>query len=151
MDDEPIVKDIRIDAPPEIVFEFFTNPAKLIRWLGLKAELDPRPGGIFRVDPNGRDVIRGTYLEMVPHSKVVFTWGWGAPGHRVPVGSTRVEITLERDGTGTRLRLTHRNLPSSSRKGHDVGWTHYLDRLKTASEGGDPGVDPLANPDTRHG
>jgi uncharacterized protein YndB with AHSA1/START domain len=57
VDDEPIVKDIRIDAPPEIVFEFLTNPAKLIRWLGLKAELDPRPGGIFRVDPNGRDVV----------------------------------------------------------------------------------------------
>ncbi len=151
MDDGPIVKDIRIDAPPEIVFEFLTDPAKLIRWLGLRAELDPRPGGIFRVDPNGRDVIRGTYLETVPHSRVVFTWGWEAPGRGVPAGSTKVEITLARDGTGTRLRLTHRNLPSGSRKGHDERWTHYLDRLKTASEGGDPGVDPLANPESRHG
>jgi len=151
VDDGPIVKDIRIDAPPEIVFEFLTDPAKLIRWLGLRAELDPRPGGIFRVDPNGRDVIRGTYLETVPHSRVVFTWGWEAPGRGVPAGSTKVEITLARDGTGTRLRLTHRNLPSGSRKGHDERWTHYLDRLKTASEGGDPGVDPLANPESRHG
>ena len=147
--DGPIVKDIRIDAPPEIVFEFLTDPAKLIRWLGLRAELVARPGGIFRVDPNGRDVIRGAYLDVVPHSRVVFTWGWEAR-QDLPVGSTIVEITLEGDGTGTRLRLVHRNLPTDSREGHDKGWAHYLSRLKTVSEGGEPGVDPLADPQVPH-
>jgi uncharacterized protein YndB with AHSA1/START domain len=147
--DEPIVKNIRIDASPEIVFEFLTDPRKLIQWLGLRAELTPRAGGIFRVDPNDRDIIRGTYLEVVPYSKVAFTWGWEAR-QDLPAGSTVVEITLERDGTGTLLRLVHSNLPTDSREGHDKGWTHYLSRLKTASEGGDPGADPLADPDVPH-
>jgi uncharacterized protein YndB with AHSA1/START domain len=149
--DDPIVKTIHIDAPPEVVFEFLTNPAKLTRWLGLRAELEPRPGGIFRVDPNTRDVIRGTYLEVVPPSRVVFTWGWEEPGREVPAGSSTVEIELEREGKGTRLQLTHRNLPPPSREGHEKGWTHYLDRLKTVSEGGNPGADPLADPAMRHG
>jgi uncharacterized protein YndB with AHSA1/START domain len=64
--------------------------------MGIRAERDPREGGIFRVDPNGRDVIRGTYLQVVPPFRVVFTWGWEEKGRRVPAGSTRVEIELTR-------------------------------------------------------
>ena len=41
-----------------------------------------------------------TYLEVLPPSRVVFTWGWEEKGHRVPAGSTRVEIELKRSGTG---------------------------------------------------
>ena len=63
----------------------------MVRWMGLETELDPQPGGKYRLDPNGRDVIQGTYLEVVPNSKIVFTWGWDQPGHRVPAGSTTVE------------------------------------------------------------
>jgi uncharacterized protein YndB with AHSA1/START domain len=148
---EPIVKIIHIDAPPELVFKFLTEPDRLVRWLGLRAELDPRPGGRFRIDPNTRDIICGTYVEVVPSRRVVFTWGWEELGHQVPAGSTTVEIDLERDETGTRLRLTHRHLPPGSLEGHEKGWTHYLDRLKTASEGGNPADDPLADPAIRHG
>jgi uncharacterized protein YndB with AHSA1/START domain len=77
----------------------------MIRRMGTKAEIDPQPGGMYRLDPNGRDVIRGKYLEVIPDSRVVFTWGWQEPGHRVPVGSTSVEIDLQAEGNGTRLRL----------------------------------------------
>ena len=148
---EPIVKEIYIEASPEIIFEFLTNQENFLRWMGLRAELDPRPGGIFRVDPNGRDIIRGTYLEVVPPSRVVFTWGWEEKGHRVPAGSTRVEVELEREGNGTRLRLTHRNLEGEARDAHEKGWAHYLVRIKIVCEGGDPGSDPLADPNVRHG
>ena len=65
-DDRPIVKEIFIHGSPELVFGFLSEPAKMVRWIGLTAEIDPRPGGIFRVDPNGRDVIRGEVLEVVP-------------------------------------------------------------------------------------
>jgi uncharacterized protein YndB with AHSA1/START domain len=64
--------------------------------MGIRAERDPREGGIFRVDPNGRDVIRGTYLQVVPPFRVVCTWGSEEKGRRVPAGSTRVEIELTR-------------------------------------------------------
>ena len=51
MASEPIVKEMYIDAPPSIVFKFLTDPKKMIRWMGIRAEIDPRPGGIYRVEP----------------------------------------------------------------------------------------------------
>src|SRR5258708_40297885 len=43
---DPIIREIDIEAAPETVFEFFTDPAKLTRWLAVEATLDPRPGGV---------------------------------------------------------------------------------------------------------
>ena len=105
----PLFKEILIDAPPSVVFQFLTDPAKMIRWMGISAEIDPKPGGIYRLDPNGRDVIRGEYLEVVPDSRVVFTWGWEKPSPgmpAVPAGSTQVEIDLQPENGRTRLRLS---------------------------------------------
>jgi len=151
MASDPIVKEIYIDAPPSAVFQFLTDPAKMIRWMGIRAEIDPKPGGIYRVEPNGRDVIRGEYIEVVRDSRVVFTWGFEGGGYGVAAGSSRVEIDLTREGKGTRLRLVHRELPPPAREGHDAGWGHYLGRLKTVCEGGEVGRDPMADPAVRHG
>ena len=151
MASDPIVKEIYIDAPPAVVFEFLTDPKKMIRWMGIRAEIDPRPGGVYRVVPNGRDVIRGEYLEVVADSRVVFTWGFEGGGYHVAAGSSRVEIDLTPEGRGTRLRLVHRELPPEARDGHDSGWGHYLGRLKTVSEGGEVGRDPMSDPAVRHG
>jgi uncharacterized protein YndB with AHSA1/START domain len=148
---EPIIKEIYIEASPKIVFEFLTDPQKILRWMGVSAHLEPTPGGVFQIDPNGRDLIRGTYLEVVPHSRVVLTWGYVEEGHRVPAGSTVVEIELKPEGKGTRLRLTHRDLEAEARDAHDTGWPHYLERLKTASEGRETGPDQFADPSIRHG
>jgi uncharacterized protein YndB with AHSA1/START domain len=147
----PLVKEIYIEAPVERVFDFLTDPVKMLRWMGVSAELDPRPGGIYRLDPNGGDVVRGEYLEVVPNSKVVFTWGFEGAAHSVPAGSTVVEITLDPRDQGTWLRLTHRDLPPEARDKHDYGWGHYLRRLKIVGEGGNPGRDPLSDPSVRHG
>ncbi len=93
----PLIKEIFIDARPSVVFQFLTDPAKMIRWMAIRAEIDPKPGGIYRLDPNGRDVILGEYLEVIPDSRVVFTWGWENPSPgmpAVPAGSTQVEIAI---------------------------------------------------------
>lgn len=119
--------------------------------MGIRAEIEPKPGGIYRVDPNGRDVIRGEYLEVVKDSRVVFTWGFEGGGYHVAAGSSRVEIDLMPEGKGTRLRLVHRELPPEALDGHDAGWGHYLGRLKTVCEGGEVGRDPMSDPAVRHG
>ena len=67
--------EVRIAARPETVFSFFTDPDRMIQWKGIEATLDARPGGVYRVNINGRDVARGEYLEVTPHSRIVFTWG----------------------------------------------------------------------------
>lgn len=148
---EPLVREIFIAAPPERVFAFLVDPAKMVRWIGVHVELDARPGGILRIDPNGRDVASGKVLEVVPSARLVFTWGWENSAHGVPPGSTVVEFDLAPEGAGTRLTLTHRDLPDATREDHGTGWTHYLGRLRILAAGGDPEPDPLASPDTRHG
>ena len=141
-DSEALEREIRVAASPETVFSFFADPAKMTRWKGKSATLDPRPGGIYRVDMNGRDIARGEYVEVVPHSRVVFTWGWEAEGSPLPPGSSTVEVSFIPDGDGTIVRLRHLGLPADQRDAHDEGWTHYMARLAVAGAGQDPGTNP---------
>jgi len=143
---DAVVREVRISAPPELVFDYFVDPQKMIQWKGIVAELDPRPRGIYRVDMNGRDVILGTYLEIDRPRRVVMTFGWDAPEPLIPPGSTRVEVDLIAEGENTLVRLTHRGLPAAAAEQHAIGWEHYLERLVVAGEGRDPGADPWLNP-----
>ncbi|MGZ6164275.1 MAG: SRPBCC family protein [Myxococcaceae bacterium] len=147
---QPVEVSIWIAAPPEAVFPFLTAPEKLVQWIGLVAELEPHPGGLFRVDMNHRTVVRGRYLEVRPPERVVFTWGH-EDGTVLPAGSSTVEIVLIPDRGGTRVELRHSGLPGSEQEAHRFGWGHYIARLKTRMEGGDPGPDRYAAPDAVHG
>jgi uncharacterized protein YndB with AHSA1/START domain len=140
--ERPLRNEVRIDAPPEVVFPYFTDPARMVDWMGIAALLDPRPGGTFRVEANGRDVVLGEYVELDAPHRIVFTWGFAGTDHTVPAGATRVEVTLEPDGDGTRLVLLHHGLPDAARASHGEGWTHYLARLAAGAAGRSPGPDP---------
>jgi uncharacterized protein YndB with AHSA1/START domain len=142
---EVLEREVRIDASPETVFEFFVDPEKMVRWKGRKAELDPRPGGMYRVEISDQAVARGEYVSIEPPDRVVFTWGWEGQEsgpHAVAPGSSRVEISLEPDGDGTIVRLRHFDLPEGSLEIHGQGWDLYLGRLAVVAAGGDPGPDP---------
>ena len=139
-----VEKEVRIAARPETIFSFFTDPALMVKWKGIEATLDPKPGGVYRVSINGRDVASGAYVEVVPHTRVVFTWGWEGEGSAVPPGTSTVEITLVPDGAETIVRLRHLNLPQDEREQHSQGWDHFMPRLVIAAEGRDPGPDPWA-------
>ena len=89
--------EIHIAAPPETVFSFFTDPEKMVRWMGIAADLDARPGGLYRVDINGRDVARGEYVVVEPPSRVVIAFGWeGEDENPVPPGSTTLAAYRKR-------------------------------------------------------
>jgi uncharacterized protein YndB with AHSA1/START domain len=146
-----VEREVRIEASPATVFEFFVEADKMSRWMGCRAELDPRPGGIYRVEINEQAVARGEYVEVEPPGRVVVTFGWegqeaGSEEHSVPAGSSRVEITLEPDGEGTLVRLRHLGLPEQSLEIHGQGWDQYLPRLAEAAAGRDPGPDPNTQP-----
>ena len=89
-----VEKTVRVAARPETVFPFFTDPKKMAMWKGTEIDIDPRPGGLYRVNVNGRDVASGKYVEVTPNSKVVFTWGWEGKDQEVPPGASTVEVTL---------------------------------------------------------
>jgi uncharacterized protein YndB with AHSA1/START domain len=133
VDANVIERVVRIAARPETVYAHLTESALYVRWKGREADLDPRPGGIFRVRFE-KDVARGEFVEAIPYRRVVFTWGWeGNP--ITPPGSSRVEIDLEPDGEGTRLRLVHSGLPVETLAGHTEGWDHFLPRLAEVAAG----------------
>jgi uncharacterized protein YndB with AHSA1/START domain len=139
--------ELRIGARPETVFSFFTDPVRMVQWMGEQATLDPRPGGACRIgfQPATAErvyAVAGEFIELEPYSRIVFTWGWEDEFFRTPPQSTAVEVTLTPDGDGTILRLTHRRLPPTAVGLHRRGWEHYLARLSTAAAGGDPGADP---------
>ena len=136
-----LVREIMIDATPETIWPFLTEPGKHIEWDGTVAELDPRPGGVYRVLVAGQYQSAGEYVEVEPMRKVVFTFGWEQEGHPIPPGSTTVEITLQPEGDKTRVRLMHRGLPDDAISDHGSGWAHYLQRLAVRASGDDPGPD----------
>jgi uncharacterized protein YndB with AHSA1/START domain len=136
-----LTRDVLVDASPETIWPFLVEPERHLEWLGTEVDLDPRPGGHYRVLVYGQHPSSGEYLEVVPHERVVFTFGWAEEGHPIPPGSTTIEISLHPEGAKTRVRLTHRGLPEDAVSDHTGGWDRYLDRLATCVAGGDPGPD----------
>jgi len=134
--------ETRIAASPETVFGFFTDPAKMVQWMGTEATLDPRPGGVCRINPTGHAVMSGEFLEVEPPRRIVFAWGWETQMFSTPPQSTIVEVSLTADGEQTVVRLAHRRLRPGAVRFHQVGWEHYLPRLAAVASSGDPGDDP---------
>jgi uncharacterized protein YndB with AHSA1/START domain len=143
-----VERTVRIEADPETIFSFFTDPEKMVRWMGNSATLDPRPNGVFELNIVGDYLFVGEYVEVEPYSRVVFTWGYGdRPGvvsNPLPPGSSTVEVLLVPDGEATIVRLLHRDLPEDVQSFHVLGWDNYLARLVVVGEGGDPGPDEMA-------
>lgn len=145
--DDVVVREVRIRARPETIWEFFVDPEKVVRWKGVDAQIEARPGGARRIDIHGgRDIAAGEHVILEPPRRLVFTWGWEGD-EQVPPGSSTVEVTLTADGDETVVRLEHRDLPSADqREKHAMGWDHYLGRLGVAATGGDPGPDEMMMP-----
>jgi uncharacterized protein YndB with AHSA1/START domain len=158
--------EVRVAARPETIFSYFTDPSKMVQWMGAQAMLDPRPGGVCRIVfqtpetradsiraefgadevPEGADpnvgVMAGKFVEVDPPRRIVLTWGWEQKLFAVPPQSTEVEVTFTGEGAETIVHIAHRRLPAHAVAFHRVGWEHYFPRLAIAAAGGVPGPDP---------
>ena len=143
MTSRDVVAERLVAARPETIFRFFADDRRWLIWQGVDAEIDLRPGGVFRVNVTGDGFASGRFVEVVPNRKLIFTWGWEDPGSPLPPGSSTVEIELIEAPNGTLLRLTHKDLPESEREIHRFGWENYAARLSAVGEGRDPGPDPM--------
>ena len=131
---ETLAYEMRIEAPPEVVWSHWVEADRIVRWMGDVARLEPRPGGEFRLEYGSGDIALGEFVEVAPHRRLVFTWGWDEDGAAVPAGASTVEVELDPldDGAATLLRLRHTGLPGDSRGSHDEGWRYFLPRLSEA-------------------
>ena len=138
MSREPIVQERVIAAAPEVVFSAWSDPESLRVWMcpspdisRASAEVDFRVGGSFRIVMHGKEGDygqTGEYLEIDAPNRLVFTW----VSDFVPPeeAKTRVTVTFEPVGSGTRLVLTHDELPESDTyEGHRGGWATIIDKL----------------------
>jgi uncharacterized protein YndB with AHSA1/START domain len=127
----------RIKAPPARVYAAWTRPEHLAQWFGpdagpvLSAELDPRVGGRFRVVFQTLDgqthECRGTYREVQPDRRLVFTWHWVT----MPEHESLVTVELRSIPEGTELNFTHAQLPDeAARDSHRHGWNGAFDKLE---------------------
>jgi uncharacterized protein YndB with AHSA1/START domain len=142
--DQQLVITRTFDAPPELLFALWTQREHLLNWFAPRdgdrdfttpsAEVDVRPGGEYRIcirSPDGVDYpMRGTYREVTPPRRLVFTHAWenttaGPIGHE-----TLITVTFEPEGAGTRLTFRQAFFTSvASRDSHRGGWSECLDRL----------------------
>jgi uncharacterized protein YndB with AHSA1/START domain len=134
--------EIDIAAAPDRVFDYFVQPELLVRWMGDFAKLEARDGGLFAVDINGV-IIRGSFVKVERPSLIEIAWG-EAGNEEMPPGSTRLVVRFTAHGGGTLVELEHSGLSPREVAKHAMGWPHFLDRLRVAGGGGDPGADPWA-------
>ena len=138
MEAEPYRDTIHIAAAPEAVFDYFTNPELLVRWMGDEAQLEPRPGGLFRL-VIGQRTVEGRYLSVERPRRVVISWGRRG-SRQLPPGKSVLEVNLTAEAGGTRVSVVHSGLPDAERPRHALGWRHYFERLQLVVQGRDPGA-----------
>jgi uncharacterized protein YndB with AHSA1/START domain len=117
------------NAPARIVFEAWTKPELFRRWwlpksMGmslLSCEMDVRVGGKYRLEfePDAMAFF-GTYLEVTPHSRLVWTNEEGGEGGPVTT------VTFEEEG-GKTLLVMHELY--SSKEALDAAGTGAADAM----------------------
>ena len=131
-----IEQTVRINASPPTVWAFWTDPQRLAEWWAGSAEVEAKPGGLYRVVMAEGPVMRGSFVELDPFTRLVFTFGWeeGAPAGPLPPGSSTVEVALTPEGGGTVLVLRH-TLPAIHAADHRKGWGHFVGERLAAAAG----------------
>jgi len=129
----------RLRARPEKVYVAWTQAAQLAQWFGppnmkpatLSADLDVRTGGRFRISFTRDDgeyfEAGGSYREVVPNEKLVFTWAW----HSTPERESLVTVSIKPDGAGALMIFTHEQFfDETARDSHNKGWTELFTQLE---------------------
>ena len=158
-DNDTIMAEIFVAAPPARVFQAISDPAQTAQWWGQKGlyrltetSADVRVGGRWLsagVGQDGRQFkVEGEYLEVDPPRLLVHTWN---PSYH-NIGNTVVRWELEprpvhglqhagpqRVGTGTLVRIRHSGFAGNVEavRGHGEGWKRVLAWLQAFAEKGE--------------
>jgi uncharacterized protein YndB with AHSA1/START domain len=150
-DQDSVICELHIAAPPERVFQAITDPKQVMQWWTSEQcqiesfSLEPRRGGRWTYDTKQTEMningiskfhCDGEVLEFDPPRVVAFTWI--ATWHEVPAQRTVVRWELTPEGKGTRARVTHSGLAQlpASRKDYSQGWVGVIGQLKKFVEMG---------------
>jgi uncharacterized protein YndB with AHSA1/START domain len=135
-------------ASREKVFAAWTEREQLEKWMCrdvpahtiIHHQQDIRAGGLYLMeirDPAKGETYwgQGTYREVTPPEKLVFTWAWSKDrpdGPTMHPGSHETLVTVEffARGNSTEVVLTHTGLGTAAlRDDHNRGWNGCFDVL----------------------
>ena len=158
-DQDAVVVEIFIAAPPERVFQAITDPNQASQWWGQKnmyhiteRTADFRPGGKYSsvgVGADGKSFrVDGEYLEIDPPRLLVHTWISSWCGALKTVVRWELEPRNvhglhhqgpQKVGTGTVVRVRHEGFGSDQKAAadHAQGWTRVLGWMQAFVERGE--------------
>ena len=126
-------------APRDRVFSAWTDARYFAMWFHptthyktVITRLDLRPGGKYSLEMHHKDgnvnKLSGTYEEVRPPEKLVFSWHWQ---HEENVPESLVTVIFTDLGGSTEVNLLHQGLPSAeSAQKHNQGWSSCLDQFE---------------------
>ena len=136
-----IERHLRIDAPPEVVFDVVSNPEHVRQWWPDEANYDATPGSpgeVVFTHAGERVTVAFQVVEAIPPRLFSFRWTHDPDEEPRRDNSFLVTFELEPDGAGTLLRMTEtgfREQGWDSAKleaeydDHVRGWDHVLARI----------------------
>jgi uncharacterized protein YndB with AHSA1/START domain len=157
-DNDVVLAEVFIAAPPERVFQAITDPKQMPMWWGQKDlyrvtefKADLRLGGKWQsdgVNPEGKTFrVEGEYLEIDPPRLLVHTWISSYSGTLKTVVRWELESREIRGlqnkgpqkiGTGTFLKIRHEGFAAmpEQAKSHSEGWIRVLGWMQRFVEEG---------------
>ena len=148
-DQDSIVTQIEIAAPPERVFQALTDAQQLKRWFGSPEcpakvwEMDAGPGGHYRYVTEKGAVVVNNVSQFECHGEIVeydpprvLAYTWIANWHDDLTRRTIVRWELTPKSTGTLVKVTHSGLTQLpiARRDYTGGWPGVLEMLKKFAE-----------------
>lgn len=148
-DQDAVVSEIQIAAPPERVFQALTDPAELKRWFNnpecpVKSwQMDARLGGHYGYTTEKGTVVvnnvtefecQGEITEYDPPRVLAYTWiaNWHDDKSRRTVVRWELTPIVGKQSGGTQVKVTHSGLTQepAARKDYSGGWTGVVEMLK---------------------
>jgi uncharacterized protein YndB with AHSA1/START domain len=126
----PMVIRAELATDRDATWAMLTDPGLVERWFTHATPVGP-VGSAYVLDFGDGDTMRGEILEVVPETRLVYSWGWG---DTAPAARTRVAWDLAPGEDGTRVTLTHdgwadAGLTAKDRDEHAAYWEGYVAAL----------------------
>jgi uncharacterized protein YndB with AHSA1/START domain len=136
---ERVVREVYVEARPEVVWAAVTHPESFARWYAFGgAEIDLRPGGrlVMRWGEHGE--YRGFVEKVEPGRRFAFRYAVDPGVDPAPGNSNLVEFTLTPEGEGTRLHVVE-----SGFERLEVPEEERIKRIEESEQGWDGGLAAL--------
>jgi len=148
-DQDAVVSEIEISAPPDRVFKALTDEGELKRWFTSPEcpakfwKLEPRLGGRYSYATEKGTIVVNNVSEFECHGEIVefdpprvLAYTWIANWHDDTARRTLVRWELTAKAGGTHVKVTHSGLAQEAlaRKDYTSGWPGVVEKLKQFAE-----------------